>query len=82
MQVTLLFFARLKELANTDSIRLDVVSGACVSDLLSKLDGYHSLATALKDQTSMVSINQEIAQWDSPLSDGDEVGFLPPVSGG
>ena len=28
------------------------------------------------------SINQEFAEWRSPLAQGDEVAFLPPVSGG
>ena len=76
-------FAQLKELAKTNSIRLDIVQGDCVSDLLTKLESqYGELCTALRDKTAMVSINQQIAQWDSLLNDGDEVGFLPPVSGG
>ena len=29
-----------------------------------------------------VSVNYEFVQWESALSEGDEVAFLPPVSGG
>jgi len=30
----------------------------------------------------VASVNQEFAEWRAPLSSGDEVAFLPPVSGG
>ena len=30
----------------------------------------------------MVSVNQEFVKQDAPLSDGDEVGLMPPFSGG
>jgi sulfur-carrier protein len=29
-----------------------------------------------------VAVNRAWAEWDTPLKDGDEVAFLPPVSGG
>jgi sulfur-carrier protein len=29
-----------------------------------------------------VAINQQFASWDAPLADGDELAFLPPISGG
>jgi molybdopterin converting factor small subunit len=36
-----------------------------------------------KFRTSLVAArNHEFAAWSTPLSAGDEVGFLPPVSGG
>jgi len=31
---------------------------------------------------SLVAINDEMAGWESRLSDGDEVLFFPPVAGG
>ncbi|MGD8347217.1 MAG: MoaD/ThiS family protein [Lysobacterales bacterium] len=31
---------------------------------------------------SMVAVNDEMAHWDTPLADGDEVLFFPPVAGG
>ena len=34
------------------------------------------------DTSSLVAINDEMVQWDSPFSDGDEVLFFPPVAGG
>ena len=29
-----------------------------------------------------VAINQQFANWDTPLAGGDELAFLPPISGG
>lgn len=33
-------------------------------------------------EAALVAINDEMADWDSPLTDGDEVLFFPPVAGG
>ena len=33
-------------------------------------------------ETVLAAVNQEMAQNDTPISDGDEVGFFPPVTGG
>ena len=33
-------------------------------------------------ETVLTAVNQEMAQGDTPVSDGDEVGFFPPVTGG
>ncbi|MDJ0654544.1 MAG: MoaD/ThiS family protein [Xanthomonadales bacterium] len=33
-------------------------------------------------EAARVAINDELASWDSPLSDGDTVLFFPPVAGG
>jgi molybdopterin synthase sulfur carrier subunit len=30
----------------------------------------------------MVAVNQAMADWETPLRDGDEVAFFPPVTGG
>lgn len=43
-------------------------------------DGY---ATAFADVSAIkVAINQEFASFDDPISDGDEIAFFPPVTGG
>ena len=36
----------------------------------------------LRHDFVILSVNQQLAGWDDPLNDGDEVGFLPPFSGG
>ena len=34
------------------------------------------------DQQVLAAVNQTMARPDTPLGDGDEVGFFPPVTGG
>ncbi len=44
---------------------------------LSRRYGFTLERTALR-----VSVNQQFVDWSTPLQDGDEVVFIPPVSGG
>ena len=82
--IKVLFFAHLRELAETDSVELPLGDMQVASDLLVGLQGVlpHVLIEALQDQSAMVSINHRYAGWDGQLEDGAEVGILPPVSGG
>ena len=47
---------------------------------------YQSLARrydfTLERNALRVSVNQQFVDWSIPLQDGDEVVFIPPVSGG
>ena len=36
----------------------------------------------IRDKKVMISVNQEMADSDTIIHDGDEVAFLPPFSGG
>ena len=79
MQVRILPFGVLKESLGTDSFALDVPVGATVADLLARL-GVH--APAVESLGIAVSVNAEYAERSRVLRDDDEVGLLPPVSGG
>jgi len=81
MRVRVLFFGVLKDLAGRSSDLLELPEGALVRDLLA-----HYAAEAPRIKESLVSIavavNQEYAGAETVLKPDDEVGLLPPVSGG
>jgi molybdopterin synthase catalytic subunit len=81
VHVTIRLFARLRELAGGTELTRELPDGATASD------AWHALAAefpALGDYTRIVScaVNEEYARLTATLKDGDEVAFLPPVSGG
>jgi len=82
--IKVLFFAHLRDLANTDQIDISSDGITHVRDLLTALKQIMpaELIEALQDETAMVSVNHKYAGWDAELNDGVEVGILPPVSGG
>jgi MoaE-MoaD fusion protein len=80
-QITILFFANLKEKAGTPRVRLEITDGICIIDLKKQLgSAFPGLKTALA--TTLVSINHEFAFDEDPIPQNAEVGFFPPVSGG
>ena len=81
MNVRVLFFGRLTESLSAEPWTLDLAKGAAVADLLSALD-LRQPGVGEQLQRCMVAVNQEYADRARKLSEGDEVAFLPPVSGG
>lgn len=81
MQIKVLFFGILKDLAGRGSETLALPDGATVSDLLAH---YESEIPRLKSYLPAIatSVNLEYAARDEKLRNNDEVGLLPPVSGG
>ena len=81
MNLTVLFFATLKERAGRPSVPLSLPEAATVSLLKSTLaEQMPALAASLP--TVLVSVNREFALPDDALHEGDEVALFPPVSGG
>ena len=81
MHVRVLFFGMLKELAGGPADEADFPPGA---DLRSVFERYATRYPRLRELAGSIVIarNQEFAEISTPLADGDEVAFLPPVSGG
>ncbi|MGC2330327.1 MAG: molybdopterin converting factor subunit 1 [Candidatus Acidiferrales bacterium] len=81
MRVRVLFFGQLKEITGVAQEETDLSDGARVEDLFER---YGRRFPKLADFRASIaaSVNQEYAAWRSPLTNGDEVAFLPPVSGG
>jgi len=81
MRVRVLFFGRVKEIVGRAEETSDVEDGADLGSL------FHSYARrfpqlAEMERSTVLARNQKIAGRSEFLADGDEVAFLPPVSGG
>lgn len=75
------FFARLREQAGVETEAIQVAPGSTLEDVYEALRGKHP---ALEPDRQAVrgAINQEFSDWSTHVSEGDEVVFIPPVSGG
>ena len=82
--ITVLFFARLRD--ELGMARLEIAAdealtfSAFMSKLADQLDAESMLA--LQAENVRVAINQTLAAEPGPLSPGDEIAFMPPVTGG
>ena len=81
MRVNVKLFARLRELVGTGELALDVPGGGTVADVWAALVAAHPAAEAYARSMSC-AVNLDYARMTTAVSDGDEVAFLPPVSGG
>jgi molybdopterin converting factor subunit 1 len=81
MRVKVQFFARLRELAGRSEYDCDVPAGSSVADVWRVVADRH---TSLKPFAGAIScaLNADFARMNAPVQEGDEVAFLPPVSGG
>jgi len=81
MLVTVRLFARLREMAGGAEFKRELPDGSTARNvwdvLAAEFPGFDDYSKAVS-----CAINEEYARMTSPVSDGDEVAFLPPVSGG
>lgn len=81
MQIRLLLFAALRDILGTDEMTLELAEGSTAASLWASLRSKHDRLAAW-EAPPMVAVNQSYADPAVPLRDGDEVAFIPPVSGG
>lgn len=82
MKVLVRFFALYRERAGISQIEVDLPEGTTSGDLLLRLqDAYSSLPLGNSDSV-LIAVNSEYVSPETPIHDGDEVAFIPPVSGG
>lgn len=85
MKITVLYFARLREAMGRDRDELDLPADvATVADLRRALVARGAPWDAAFSDTRRVraAVNQDMARDDTPLAQGAEVAFFPPVTGG
>jgi molybdopterin converting factor subunit 1 len=81
VRVTIRLFARLRDIAGAAELSRDVDAGATIGSVWRQLTGeYPGLGPYERSMSS--AVNADYARMETPLSEGDEVAFLPPVSGG
>jgi sulfur-carrier protein len=83
--VTILYFARLRETVGVASEQValpeDVKNLGALRAWLRRRGG--AWAQALAESTNVrTAVNQDMVGGDAAISDGDEIAFFPPVTGG
>lgn len=78
MRIQVLLFALFREQAGQARLLLDLPAGSTVADAKALLEQQYPLQLS----GGLAAINEQLAQASDGLKDGDELAFLPPVSGG
>jgi molybdopterin converting factor subunit 1 len=81
MRIRVLFFGQLKDIVGIAQEEAELSDGARVEDLFERYGRRFPKLAEFRPSIA-ASVNQEYAGWSVPLASGDEVAFLPPVSGG
>jgi molybdopterin converting factor subunit 1 len=79
-KVAIRYFAVLRDLAGSDSESVGIEQGETAARVYMRLAEKHGFPLGLADVR--MAVNDEFTSQDHPLSDGDRLVFIPPVSGG
>lgn len=86
MRINILFFASLRELFDEERLALNIESKINTPIELIEYLAKHDMGpwdNLLQRKTTVrVAVNQSIKDWNSNIKDGDELAFLPPITGG
>lgn len=83
MTIRVRMFAAIREALGRESLELTLSEGATPEDVwleLVRLDEGGRLAGRRTNLAA--AVNRKYTRFETPLLDGDEVVFIPPVSGG
>jgi molybdopterin converting factor subunit 1 len=81
MRVTVRLFARLRDIAGSGELTREVPVGATIADVWRGLVAEFP-EMARYDSSISSAVNADYAKMTAAVADGDDVAFLPPVSGG
>lgn len=76
MAVSIKFFASIREQVGRSSQSWEMSAPITVSML------WDTVTKQPRPENLIVAINMEYVNWQTPVTDGDEVAFFPPVTGG
>ena len=77
MSISIKFFASLREQLGREDCELEAGSVQTVAEAWSQ-----ATDNAAMPGNTLMALNMEYVDADAPVSDGDEVAFFPPVTGG
>ncbi|MCY4026345.1 MAG: molybdopterin converting factor subunit 1 [Acidobacteria bacterium] len=81
MRVTVRLFARLREIAGAETLVRELPPGTTAGGLWDDLAREFPELAEYRSAVS-TAVNEEYARMDAAIAEGDEIAFLPPVSGG
>jgi molybdopterin converting factor subunit 1 len=81
MKVRTKFFAAIKDIVGIPEVELDLPEGTTAGELFSQYCQQHTPLSRYANNT-MISVNLEFVPPETRLHEGDEIAFIPPVSGG
>jgi len=81
MKLRVLYFAVFREQLGRDDEVIEIATGARVGDAIAALAARHTAIARLRGRFR-VAVNQDFADDDRALADGDELALIPPVAGG
>ena len=81
MRVTIRLFARLREIAGQSELPQELPDEATVRTAWEATVRQFP-ALGEYERSLSAAVNADYARFSTPLQDGDDVAFLPPVSGG
>jgi molybdopterin converting factor subunit 1 len=81
MRVRVKLFADLRELVGANELELELAAAATIDDAWSALVQRQPLLAARRSNLA-TAVNRLYVRWEERLHEGDELVFVPPVSGG
>ena len=77
MTIKVKFFARMRDEVGRSDGEVEYTDGITIAKIWSQLADGREMPESL-----MVAVNMEYVKGEPDLSDGDEIAFFPPVTGG
>jgi molybdopterin synthase catalytic subunit len=81
LKVTVLLFARPRELAGTGRLELEMGAGSTAANAFEELSRLHPGLAAMRAELRC-AVDLEYADWETSLHEGAELAFIPPTAGG
>jgi molybdopterin converting factor subunit 1 len=81
MRIRVRLFAAAREIVGQGEVAIEMKDGSTVGDLMESVFSRHPGLKGMAESL-VFAVNRELAERSAGLQDGDEVGVIPPVSGG